>query len=185
MTNYNPLQIFSSVSSFQKSNLFLSPRLEKSQRIFDSNFALYSPQRKSYPTKSKNFQYKNNIELTAPVNLFNYKSHQSVKIQRELNSLSKTYNKDALIKQNIRNRPILNLERGEFDFSHQHIISTSPTNKVMVTPIHSKKYSHNNKYNKAALKKNPNVYLVTAQNKQNSRDEFNSFMKDLSLKKKC
>ena len=55
----------------------------------------------------------------------------------------------------------------------------------MVTPIHSKKYSHNNKYNKAALKKNPNVYLVTAQNKQNSRDEFNSFMKDLSLKKKC
>ena len=185
MTCYNPLPTFSSISSLQKSNIFLSPRLESSQKILDSNFALYSPQRKSYTTKSKNFSYKNNIELTAPVNLFNYKSHQSVKIQRELNSLSKTYNKDALIKQNLRNRPILNLERGEFDFSHQNVISILPSNKIMVTTIHSKKYSHNNKHSKAVLKKHSNVYLVTAQNKQNNRDEFNSFMKDLSLKKKC
>ena len=170
MTCYNPLPTFSSVSSLHKSNIFLSPRLESSQKILDSNFALYSPQRKSYTRKSNNFPNKNIIDLTAPVNLFNYKPHQSVKIQRELKSLGKTYNKDALIKQNLRNRPILNLERGEFDFSYQNVISTSPTNKIMVTSIHSKKYSHNNKCNKAILKKNSNVYLVTAQNKQNSRD---------------
>ena len=187
MLYYKPLTTFASVSSLQKTNTFTSPRLEYSQKIIDSNFALYSPQRKTNTNnnKSKYMTYKNQIELRAPVNLFNYKTHQSVKVQRQLHSLNKTYNKDTMPKQNLRNRPVLNLDRGEFDFTHQCLLSPSPTHKIMVSPVQSKRIGDNRNYiSYGKGNRHLMVNLVTEQNKQHNRDEFTAFMNQLTRKKK-
>ena len=56
------------------------------------------------------------------------------------------------------NRPILNLNRGEFDFNPKNIIDPSPTNRILVTPYRkrNKSVQKNSLYQTGKFKINDN-----------------------------
>ena len=77
--------------------------------------------------------------MIIPLNSFTYSQHGSEKIQRNLESLSKVYNKENVPSVGLRNRPIVNLDKPQLDLNPKFIIDPSATRKVLVTP-HRRNY---------------------------------------------
>lgn len=134
-------------------------------QTFCNEFDFRTSGRKDKKNKLKTFYgqnlSKNGMELLIPVNTFNYTKHGNEKIQRKLDSLGKEYSKENIPSIGLRNRPILNLNRGEFDFNPKNIIDPSPTNRILVTPYRKRnksvqKNSLFNKYQTGKFKANDN-----------------------------
>lgn len=134
-------------------------------QTFCSEFDFRPSNRKDKKNKLKTFYGQNlsksGMELLIPVNTFNYTKHGNEKIQRKLNSLGKEYNKENISSVGLRNRPILNLNRGEFNFNPKNIIDPSPTNRILVTPYRKKnksvqKVSLFNRYQTGRFNQNDN-----------------------------
>lgn len=82
------------------------------------------------------------MELLISANSFSYPQKKSDRVQRTLNYMGKIFTKDNLQTTGFRNRPILNLNRGEFDFTPKNLVNPSCTRRVLVTaPSKRKHYS--------------------------------------------
>ena len=84
---------------------------------------------------------KNQLLLRTPPLKVNYSPKPQSKIQRELTYMGKTLNKDnaSITCCGLHNRPILNLHRGEFDFSMRSILEPPSSRRVMTGPYFNRK----------------------------------------------
>ena len=143
-----------------------NPSVNKTQSI---DFDLIS----FYEKKNR---YHNNLSMTemdlkTQPNSFRYQQ-KTDRVKRYLASLSKEYNSNSIIKPigGFRNRPMVNLNRGDLDFNPVNLIQPSPTNRVMVTPYRRK----------STLVKKINKFGELRQHKNNSRSSLDSYIKELS-----
>lgn len=124
----------------------------------------------------KKNRYHNNLSMTemdlkTPTTSFRYQQ-KTDKFKRYLVSLSKEYNQNSIIKPigGFRNRPMVNLNRGDLDFNPVNLIEPSPTNRVMVTPYRRK----------STLVKKINKFGEFRQYNDNSKSSLNNYIKELS-----
>lgn len=169
----------------------IDPIYQSSSPSLNTKFIQYSS-----PSRSKN-----SIELIVPKATSPFVSHGTQKIKKEINFLNKNFNgitdnktsstdffsTQSTSIEGYRNRPILNLQRNDLDFSAKNFVIDSPTNRMLVTPsLFGKTHSRNNTFDIKPLKakkdsRASSCAIFTPKAPNHDEEEHKSFMREMSI----
>ena len=175
----------------------LDPIYQSSSPSLNEKFIKYSS-----PSKTRNA-----IELIVPQHHSPFVSRASNKIRKEISTITQSltgvasngassndfYSSSPSQKNTIegyRNRPVLNLQRNDLDFSAKNYIIDSPANRMVISPTifrssvkESNYYRSNSNQFKTSFKPKKETMngIVFNQNTANhDLEEYNRFMRDMS-----
>lgn len=120
-----------------------------------------------------------------PINTVTYHpKEKSIKIKKDIFYLEKSLTKQPIKNYiGLVNRPMVNTNRNEFDFSCRELLATSPTNRSLVSSrnLNTKKQKTQNSFRNSLMENQLKKDFFMYNRKKN--EDFNNFMKELSVYK--
>lgn len=120
-----------------------------------------------------------------PINTVTYHpKEKSIKIKKDIFYLEKSLTKQPIKNYiGLVNRPMVNTNRNELDFSCRELLATSPTNRSLVSSrnLNTKKQKTQNSFRNSLIENQLKKDFFMYNRKKN--EDFNNFMKELSVYK--